>query len=793
MKKQIIRYLKWVAFTIILFLGIGIGLLFYYSHELPPLSLLQRYEMKVGSEVYDIHDNLIHRFSFEKRQLTNVNDLPPYFIDGLIAVEDKTFYDHWGMDLSGFFRALFVNLKRASLSQGASTITQQLARNMFLSLDKQIPRKIKELLLAIRIEQNYSKQEILEMYLNKSPFGPGLYGIEIASLKYFNKRPSQLNIPEAALLIGMPQLPSAYYPYRYPERALQRRNIVLKRMLEENVISDLEYNYALQDSIILTPPTGNEGSADYFTEYIRPVLESKYGTTRLFTGGLKIYTTLDYELQTYADSILNLNLKKFEEKNDYDFKYADFPVDTINIITPYIQGGVFAIDPETGYVPVMVGGRNFNHSKFNRIMQSKRQPGSSFKPVLYTTALANGYTAATIIKDEPVIFIYSDTLFYKSKNYSRKNFGYTRLRNALKKSRNVCAVKVITDIGPRKVVEYARLFGITTRLYPITTLAVGSMEVLPYELISGYTAFPNLGERVKPIFIRRVEDSNGNVIESAVTERIRVVDEETAYIMVSMMQSVIESGTGVGVRWQSGGYRWTAAGKTGTTDDFRDAWFIGYNKKLVVGIWVGFDDNSSLGKNQSGAVAALPTWPAIMRKAVYLDSPLNSSGNPIVDGSRYKFDRPDGIIEVDISSETGLLPRSSYEEVVKEVFISGTEPNPLSDSLEYNFYPTMYRINETDSLVIDLGGRRYVFPDSIEYEEVVPDTSKPDSTIMQPVHVPTGIDLTNVQIIKNRKIVTRPDSLLINKPFWLLEADSLSTLDSLDNNVEYLDLLLEAE
>ncbi|KQC08869.1 MAG: hypothetical protein APR54_04115 [Candidatus Cloacimonas sp. SDB] len=767
MKKLIISYLKWITFAIVLLAGIGFGLFYYYSWELPPLSLLQRYEMKVGSEVYDIHDKLIHRFSFENRQLTDITELSPFLIDGLIAVEDQNFYKHWGMDLTSLFRAILVDIKLRSFSQGASTLTQQLARNMFLSLDKQLPRKIKELLLAIRIEQNFSKQEILEMYLNKSPFGPGLYGIEIASLKYFNKQAKDLDIAEAALLIGMPQLPSAYYPFRYPERALKRRNYVLKRMLDENVITEQEYNLAVQDSIMLSPFTGNEGSADYFTEYIRLILEDKYGTTRLFTGGLKIYTTLDYELQTYADSILNMNLTKFENKNNYEVKYADFPPDTTDIITPYVQGGVFAIEPETGYVTVMIGGRNFKHNKFNRIMQAKRQPGSAFKPILYTTAMANGYTTATIIKDEPVVFIHSDTLVYASKNYSRQNFGYTRLRNALAKSRNVCAVKVITDIGPHKVVDYARLFGITTRMYPVTTLAVGSLEVFPYELISGYTTFPNLGERVKPVYIRRVEDNNGNIIEATPTEKIRVVNEKTAYLMVSMMQSVIENGTGVGVRWQNGGYRWTAAGKTGTTDNFRDAWFIGYNSKLVLGIWVGFDDNSSLGDNQSGAVAALPTWPPVMRKAVYLDSPVDRNGSPIVDGSKYRFDRPSGIIDVEISSETGLLPRSNYEEVIKEIFISGTEPTPLSDSLEYNFYPTMYRKNDLDSLVIDLGGKRYVFPDSIEYEEVVPDTSRPNVTILQPVRLPVGIDLTNAQIIKNRKIVTRPDSLLINKPVWL--------------------------
>lgn len=792
MKKWILKYLKYFLYAIVFFIAVGFGLFYYYSKELPPLSQLQRYEMKVGSEVYDINDNLIYTFQVERRRLTNINELPDYVIDGLIAVEDKNFNKHWGMDLIGFTRAILVNLKNISFSQGASTITQQLARNMFLSLDKQIPRKIKELLLAVRIESHFSKEEILEMYLNKAPFGPGLYGIELAASKYFNKSPAELSIPEAALIIGMPQLPSAYYPYRHPERAIKRRNIVLRRMMEENVITPGQYTMAIHDSLKLSQPSGSKSSVDYFIEHIRSDLEREYGTTQLFTGGLKIYTTIDYELQAYADSIMNFVLTKFENKNNYEFKYEDFPADTVNIITPYIQGGIFAIEPETGYVRIMIGGRNFNHSKFNRMMQAKRQPGSSFKPILYTTALVNGYTPATIIEDESVSFIHSDTLVYQAHNYSRKYFGYTRLREGLMKSRNIFAIKTIYDVNPGKVKEFARRFGITTRMYPIYTLGIGSVEVYPYELISAYTTFPNGGERVSPVFVRRVEDRRGNILEINEAEKIRVVDEKIAYQMVSLMKSVVESGTGVGIRWQNGGYRWTAAGKTGTTDDFRDAWFVGYNRKLVTGIWVGFDDNSTLGRSQSGATAALPAWPPIMKKYIHLNSEVNAMGKPIVDSSIYNFKRPEGIVDVEISKETGLLPKSEYEETIKEIFIAGTEPTPLSDSLNYNFYPTLYREHDMDSLVIDLGGRRYNFPDVISFEEVIPDTSKPDSILIKPRHVARPIDLSNAAIIKGRKYVTRDDSLLINRPKWMGSSDSLQVKEYINPlDMIFRDLLKE--
>lgn len=729
-KKKSVNYYMWktlyVFFCIIaLCFGLIAGVFYYYSKELPPLSELHQYDMKVGSEVYDRNDNLIHTFAFEQRKLTNINELPDHVKDILISIEDNNFENHWGMDMGGLLRSVLANVQTLSFSQGASTITQQLARNLFLSLDKTIPRKIKELMLAILIERNYSKEEIMEIYLNKIPFGTGAYGIEAASSKFFGKEAKYLTVSEASTLIGLIQLPNAYSPKYHPKRALWRKNIVLNRLKAENVISLTEYYEAREDSIHLVKPNTLGSAKDYFIEYIRPILERKYGTHKLFGGGLKIYTTLDTELQAYADSILNRELRKFEEKNNYEVKYDDLPADTVNIVTDYVQGGVFSIEPETGYVRVLIGGRNFNHSKLNRIMQSQRQPGSAFKPIMYTTALANGYTPATVIKDEPVCFIESDSIFWQPHNYSRNTYGYLRMRDALMKSRNIWAIKMLYDLSPQLVKQYARRFGLTTPIWAVYSMAIGTNAVYPYELISAYTTFPNNGQRVSPVFVRRIEDSKGNIIESNSPERIRVVNKQVAWLMTNLMQSVTEEGTGVGIRWR--GYKWTAGGKTGTTDDFRDAWFIGYNRRLVTGIWVGFDNNETMGNKQSGATAALPAWPYIMKKAIELESPRNNKDKPIIDSSIYEFEKPEKIVKETISKETGLLPHNPYEETLEEYFVAGTEPTLLSDTLNYNFVPTIYREHEGDSLVFDLGGKPYDYPEGTRYIGIGLDQSKRDS------------------------------------------------------------------
>jgi penicillin-binding protein 1A len=699
--------------VLFLLTGIGSGIFFYYSNQLPPLSELQRLDMKTGSEVYDVNDNLIHVFAVEHRRSTDIQTLPSYLVKGVIAVEDRRFHNHWGVELRSLFRAILIDLRHQGFAQGGSTITQQLARNLFLSLDKQIPRKIKEMMLAVNIERNYSKEEILEMYLDKIYLGAGAYGVEAASHRYFNKDARDLSIPEAATLIGLIQLPSAYSPLRNPERSIKRRNTVLSVMLDQEVISQEEYHEAVEEPITLVSAKSEHGTADYFLEHVRLLVERKYGTTKLFTEGLKIYTTLDYDLQIYADSLMNYELSVLEQRQDYPHLYEDHPPDSIDIATPYVQGAVFGIEPQTGYVRIMIGGRDFNHSKFNRVTQARRQPGSSFKPILYTAALDSRYTPATMIKDEPVVFVQSDSIFWKPRNYSQTHEGYLRLREAINKSINTVAIKVISDLGPSRIIDYSRRFGITTPLQPYYSLAIGSFEVRPIELISAYTAYANSGKRVTPVFIRRIEDKNGNILEMALPEQIRVIDEKTAYLMSSLLESVVNEGTGRSVRTR--GYRWYAAGKTGTTDDFRDAWFIGFNKQLVLGIWVGFDDNSSLGKNQSGAIAALPSWPPIMKRAIENIAPKSSSGTPIVDASELELSRPEGIISQRISANTGLLPRNITEASIEELFISGTEPTPLSDSLHYNFYPSMYRENIYDSLIVYLGGSSSTEQDSIPF------------------------------------------------------------------------------
>ncbi|PID28538.1 MAG: penicillin-binding protein 1A [Candidatus Cloacimonadota bacterium] len=702
MTRLTLKIFLWLFACLLFCISAGLGLMYYYEDELPPLSELQHYDMSAGSEVYDINDNLIHTFAFEKRNLIKVKELPPYVISALLATEDVRFFDHWGLDQTGFLRAFASNIKNLSFSQGASTITQQLARNMFLTTDKKIARKIKELVLAIRIEQHYSKEEILEMYFNKVLFGIGIYGIQAASQRYFGKDAKDLTLPEGALIVGITQLPGAYYPIRHPERSVKRRNIVLSRMLAEEVITKEEYEEAVQTPLVLYKDKTNYKAADYFTEHVRIILEKKYGTKQLFAGGMKIYTTIDMDLQQYADSVLNRHLTKFEEKNNYEVQYSHFPQDTSDFKTEYVQGAVFAVDPETGYVPLMIGGRNFNHSKWNRIIRAKRQPGSSFKPLIYSSALESGYTPATVIEDQPLIYVESDTVYWQPNNYSYKFSGYTRMREALKYSRNIYAIKMLTDIGPVKAVRMAKRFGLSTKIYPVFSLAAGTCEVYPWELISSYTAFAGGGERVNPVYIRRVEDANGNILEVAEIEKIKVLEPKTAYLMANLMKSVIEEGTGAGVKWR--GYKWPGAGKTGTTDDFNDAWFIGYNRKMVLGVWVGFDENKTLGKGQSGAVAALPVWPKIMKYAMEKDAPKNRLGRAVINSDDLDFEMPAGIITEKISKETGLLPKSVLDETLTEYFIAGTEPTPLMDTLRYNFIPTIYKPMDGDTLYFDMGG-----------------------------------------------------------------------------------------
>jgi penicillin-binding protein 1A len=678
-----------IGIGLCIFIGIIVGIVWFYRDELPPMAELKNYTMRSGSEVYDRNGKMIYLFAFERRKLVSLKELPPYVVDALISTEDKSFYHHFGIDIIGNMRAIFLDIVRMDFSQGASTITQQMARNMFLTLDKKMSRKIKEVILALRIERNFTKDEILEIYFNKIFFGGQIYGIETASLYYFGKHARDLTLPEGALLVGMIQRPNYYEPRKHPDRAIERRNIVLKNMYKQDKITESEYEAAIKTSINPEQTALRHYASDYFIETIRKYLENKYGTEKLFEGSLKIYTTMDYNLANYADSILNWHLTRTESYR-YKVKLADFDQNANDIVTNYLQGGLILMDNETGYVRALVGGRNFNHSKFNRMTQAKRQPGSAIKPIFYTAAIEKGYTPATVINDMPIIFYDYEGKEWKPQNYSKEYYGLARMRTAITNSFNVWAVRTAYDIGLPAISDAFHRFGFNYDAQDYSA-ALGSHVVTPIQLISSYTAFPNGGTRVKPIFIERVEDQKGNVLEHARVLQYKVTDPQVAYIMTSMLQSVVSSGTATAARQ---GYNWTAAGKTGTTDDYRDAWFIGFNKELTLGIWTGFDDNRTMGSNMAGGVVCAPIWGIIMRKAMLLE---NHGRYPSTSDSRYTFSEPENIVHRSINPGTGFL--SDYG--IDEVFIAGTEPTVKSDSLVYNFHPTRYRYKDRTPYIVN--------------------------------------------------------------------------------------------
>jgi len=681
-----------ILITLLIISGVLVWIVFsHFAKELPQASEVLNYKFDTGSEVFDMNGQMIHMYAFEHRKLIEFSNIPSYMIDMLIQVEDKDFYKHWGLDIFAIARAIKINIQTRSTSQGASTISQQLARNMFLSTERVFSRKIKEAMLAYIIEKQFTKQEILESYLNKVLFGSGYYGIETASMNYFLKTSSDLTISESALLVGLLKGSGLYNPINYPDRAKARRDLILGIAYDNGIINLDQLMDALAEPLEVNKISVNSNpESDYFIEYIRPYLERKYGTNQLFTGGLKIYTTIDYDLQQYADSVMNKVLLDFDVSRRYAHRFVDVPSNAVNINTQYLQGGIFGIEPQTGYVRVMIGGRNFRHSKYNRIMQARRQPGSCFKPFLYSTALNNGFTASTIIVDEPIVFMKDEEVFWEPRNYTRDFRGHLRLREAIQRSVNIVAAKTLYDIGPQKVVDFTKNLNFSTPMYPYYSLSVGTCEVIPYELITAYTIFPNNGQLVDPVYILKVTDSRGKVLEEAKVSKKQVLDERTAFIMTDMLKSVVDEGTAVSAR--NRGFRMPSGGKTGTTDSYRDAWYIGFTKNLVLGTWTGFDDNTTMGRAMTGAVAALPIWIPIMS---YYEKRLESSGADIWED----FNIPQGIVRIAISKRTGLLPSNPYEPTIIESFIEYTEPYLYSDLFMYNYYPNTHFITEEDNII----------------------------------------------------------------------------------------------
>jgi len=673
---NIFRDKKWIKFWMYagifccIMTGLVVGIFWYYQDDLPPTSELRNFTLRTGSEVYDRNGKMIYLFAFEKRKLVSLKELPDYLIDALIVTEDKSFYHHFGIDIFGNIRALFVDVQRMDFSQGASTITQQMARNMFLTLDKQLSRKIKEVILSIRIEQAFTKDEILEIYFNKIFWGGQVHGLETASLYYFGKHARDLNIPESATLIGMIQRPNYYDPVKNPQITLDRRNDVLKKMYKARKITEDEYDSAIGAPLLAGTSMMQRFSNDYFIDYIRVQLERKYGTDRLFEGGLKIYTTLDPDLTVYADSVMNSYLTSIENGRGFKHTYAQTPKDAVDIATNYIQGGLVLMDNKTGQVRALIGGRNFEHSKFNRMTQAKRQPGSSIKPTYYTIAVEKGYTPSTVINDAPITI--GD---WTPHNFNRGYNGLTRMRTAIQYSYNVWAVKAAMDIGLDSVSEAFRRFGVGSKAMDYSA-ALGSHEVTPINLISGYTTFPNGGYRVTPVFITKIEDSEGKTLERRSTSRIRVCSSDVAYLMTSMLQSVVSGGTATAAR---NNYFWDAAGKTGTSEDYRDSWFIGFNPQFTLGIWFGFDKDSSQLSSSGGSPVCTPIWGKIMTHAIRNENKgrLPKSGDP-----RYTFAVPEGVIKKSINPNTGFTVENGGQD---EYFLQDNVPPAVVDTLNMNF------------------------------------------------------------------------------------------------------------
>jgi penicillin-binding protein 1A len=669
---------KWIAqFTAALLIvvlcatvGVGIGVANWARQDLPSPSSLQTIAPPVKTLVYDVNGKLVHEFYKENRSVVPLRQIPQAMKDAILSIEDRRFYTHWGIDPIRLFGALVQDVISRRPEQGASTITQQLARNLFLTHEKTVSRKIKEAILAVRIEQTYTKDEILQMYLNQIYFGEGAYGVDAAARIYFGKAVQELTLPECALLAGLPRNPRDYSPRRDPDRALKRRNLVLASMVQNKKLSQRQYEAASETPLGVSKTRIDTKSAPYFMEMVRLYLEERYGSNQLFEGGLRVYTTLDAGLQQAAEEALERRLTELEQRIGGKRSRAAIlaKVKTAQpserTQTDYLQGAVVAIDATNGQIRALIGGRDFNESNFNRATQAARQPGSAFKPFIYTAAIDNGYTPNEMILDTPVSFKAGNGEDWSPQNYDHKFRGPVTLRTALAKSLNVPAAKLLQKIGTTQVISYARRLGIRSRLGSDLSLALGTSEVNLLELTSSYGVFANQGVRTTPLFVLRVEDKNGKVLEQTRTTAEEVLSPETALTMTNMMETVLQSGTAAAAH--AIGLNVPAAGKTGTTDDYTDAWFVGYTPSLVTGVWVGFDRKQKIGPNMTGAAAALPIWVDVVS--------AGTKNKPAQD-----FPVPNGVVARLICSQTGLLANPSCPETEMELFKEGTEPTGYCD------------------------------------------------------------------------------------------------------------------
>jgi penicillin-binding protein 1A len=632
------------ALTLLFVIVVGVAALWAFTilpRSLPSVTALETLQPIQGTKIYDDNDEPMTELHVERRILVPLAQIPQSLRDAILATEDRRFYKHWGIDPIGVARAVVQNYRRGRIVEGGSTITQQLTKVLFLTPDKSLERKLKEAVLALELERRYSKDRILEMYLNQVYFGHGSYGVEAAARTFFGKPVSELTVKEAALIAGLPRAPSNYSPFDRGEAAKRRREVVLRRMVDFGVLKDEEAKRLAKTDLGLIPPERRRTTGQYFVDYVQQSLEAKYGPDLVLKGGLNVYTTLNPTMQLAAEQSLRDGLKALQGRSA-QARPGESP-----------EGAVITVEPQTGYVKAMVGGSDFFRSEFNRAVQAKRQPGSAFKPFIYIAALESGFTPASQIEDSPVSYTVGGSQpVWKPENYDRKFRGSTTLQQAIEESVNVVTVKLQERIGLAKTIQVARRLGVTSPLDVNLSLALGTSDLSLLELTSAYGALANQGTWMPPVTIRYVTDAQGKLLEEHVPEGRDALAPETAYVITQMLRGVVERGTGQAAKALGR----PIAAKTGTTNDYSNAWFIGFTPRLATGVWVGYDRPRSLGKDETGSRVAVPIWVGYM-------------GRVLGDSPKEDFQVPDRVVSLLIDED----PSGECLRPVTMAFVKGTE------------------------------------------------------------------------------------------------------------------------
>jgi len=679
----------WLTLVFLGALGTGLSLGAWRNlcADCPSLALLYNYEPVQTSKVFAEGGELIAEFGAEARTPVAIADLPDHVGEAFVAIEDKRFYRHRGVDPIAVSRAVVGVLTGQSRRMGGgSTLTQQLARNMFIQRignERSATRKVKEMQVALEMERIYSKDQILEAYINQVNYGQGWYGIQTASRNYFGKNASELTVPEAALLAALPNAPSTYTPLQHPDNATRRRNLVLERMADQSYLSRADAEAFKLEPVPMERATLSKGVAPYFVEHVRRELDDRFGS-QLYTAGLRIHTTLSLGMQQAANRAMERGWAAIEARPGYPHPAYERFADSTSLgqaETPYVQGAFVALDPQTGALRALIGGRDFRHSKFNRATQATRQAGSSFKPFVYTAAVASGIPASQVFLDAPVIEEQLDGTLWRPKNFTPDFQGPITMREGLRRSINMIAIRVGEEVGLETVAQTARRMGIRTEIERFPSTAIGAAEVIPIQVAEAYANFSTLGVKPRTFGVARVEAADGEILWEFEPETQRVLEEPVARIVVSMLQDVIQAGTGTNVR-QSLPYEVPAAGKTGTTNESSNVWFAGVTPNLVGLVWFGMDRPIQIRQGATGGSDAAPVWGEFMRDVYYgqTDEDSDSGGEALL-AIPEAWPMVDGLTTARVDRRTGKKASQwcPEEDAYTEMYLPRTEPTELCD------------------------------------------------------------------------------------------------------------------